>query len=85
MFTIRVLYAMLALGDRPYVSFSPFFALFPDPEVRLNSARPRPTASSLPAGADLASSPRIRDDNRYSPATLSPLSLPNKAREAGSP
>jgi hypothetical protein len=69
---------MFALGDRPFVLFLPFFGSFPDAHVRLNSVLPQPAASSLPAGANLARSPRIRDDNPYSPATLSLLSLPTK-------
>jgi hypothetical protein len=68
---------MFAPEDRPYVSFSPFFALFPHADVRLNSFRPRPTASS-PSGAGTSRGPRIGHDNRYSPATLSLLSLPNE-------
>jgi hypothetical protein len=42
---------MFALEDVPFVRFFPFTALFPDADVRLNSVRPRPAASSLPAGA----------------------------------
>jgi hypothetical protein len=79
MFTNRVRYAMFALEDRPFVRFFPFFVLLPGADVRLNSVRPRPADSWLTAGAKLARSPRIRDDNRYSPATPSLLSLPNKA------
>ena len=63
-------------------------ALFPGTHTSLTSARPRLAASSLPAGVYLARSPRIGHDNRYSPATLSLLSLPNKAaspRQESSP
>jgi hypothetical protein len=49
---------MFALEDVPFVRFFPFTALFPDADVRLNSVRPRPAASSLPAGAELTRSPR---------------------------
>src|ERR1700680_2108634 len=70
---------MFALEDRPFLHFFPFFALFSNSYLSLNSVRPRPAASSLPAGVYLARSPRIGHDNRYSPATLSLLSLPNKA------
>jgi hypothetical protein len=70
---------MFALEDRPFVRFFAFFALFPGAHTSLTSARLRPAASSLPAGVNLARSPRIRDDNRCSPAALSLLSLPNKA------
>jgi hypothetical protein len=66
---------MLALEDRPFLRFFSFFALCPDADTCLNSVRPRPAASSLTANA----SPRFRDDNRYSSARLSLLSLPNKA------
>jgi hypothetical protein len=76
MFTDRVRYAMFVLEDGPFVSS---LALFPDADTRLNSVRPRPAASSLPAGANLARCLRIRDDNRHSPATLSLLSIPKKA------
>jgi hypothetical protein len=63
-------------GSRPYSSFS---CIISGTHTSLTSARPRLAASSLPACANLAPSPRILDDNRYSPATLSLLSLPNKA------
>jgi hypothetical protein len=66
---------MFALEGRPFVCFFPFFALLADAPISLNSVRPRPAASSLTANA----SPRFRDDNRYSSARLSLLSLPNKA------
>jgi hypothetical protein len=69
---------MFALEDRPFVRFFPFPALFPGSHTSPTSARPR-LASSLTAGAYLAHCPRIRDDNRYSPATLPLLPLPNKA------
>jgi hypothetical protein len=51
---------MFAIEDRPFVRFSPFFALFPDAHIRLNSVRPRPAASSLPPGADFTRSPHIQ-------------------------
>jgi hypothetical protein len=70
---------MFVLEGRPFVRFFPFSALFPGSHTSLTSARPRLATSSLTAGAYLAHSPRIRDDNRYSPATLSLLPLPNKA------
>ena len=38
---------MFALEDCPFVSFSPFFAVFPDGSISLNSARPRPAALQL--------------------------------------
>jgi hypothetical protein len=60
---------MFALEDRPFVRFSPFFALFPD-SLSLSSARSRPAASSLTAGAGLTRSPRIVHGIQYAPATL---------------
>jgi hypothetical protein len=57
---------MFALEDRPFVRFFTFFALLPDADLRLNSARPRPATSSLTADAGPARSRRIR----YTPATL---------------
>jgi hypothetical protein len=69
---------MFALEDRPFLRFPPFFALFPDSYLSLSSARSRPAASSLAADAGPTRSPRVRHENRCSPATLSLLSLPNK-------
>jgi len=44
---------MFAPNDGPFVRFFPFFALFPDANIILNSVGPRPAASSLSARADL--------------------------------
>jgi len=70
---------MFALEGVLLVRFFPFSVLFPGTHTSLTSPRPRLATSSLTAGAYLAHSPRIRDDNRYSPATLSLLPLPSKA------
>jgi hypothetical protein len=56
---------MFAPNDGPFVRFFPFFALFPDANIILNSVGPRPAASSLSARADLTRSPHIQ----YSSAT----------------
>jgi hypothetical protein len=48
---------MFALEDGPFVAFSPFFALFPDAHVSLNSARSGLAVSSFP-GAE--SSPTVK-------------------------
>jgi len=61
---------MFGLEDGPFVRFFPFFALFPDSYLSLSSARSRPAASSLSAGADLTRSPRIVHGIQYAPATL---------------
>jgi len=79
---------MFALEEGHFVRFFPFPALFPGSHTSPTSVRPRLAASSLPSGTGTSRGPRIRDGNRYSPATLSLLSLPNKAasaREASSP
>ena len=60
---------MFALEDRPFLHFFPFFALFSNSYLSLNSVRPRPAASSQPAGTDLTHSPRIQ----YAPARISLL------------
>jgi hypothetical protein len=79
---------MLPLKERPFVRCSPFSTLFPDADVRLNSARPHSAASSLPADAGPARGLRIRHDNRHRPGPLSLLPLtkePNSPRQRLSP
>lgn len=68
---------MFVLEDDHLIRFFTFLAFIPDADTCLNSACPRLAASSLPAGADLTRSPRIRNESPYSPTTLSlrPASL----------
>jgi hypothetical protein len=70
---------MFALEDRPFVSFSPFVALFPDGSASLDSSRPRPAASRvnycrIPSSVRAARTPRAKVE-------FSTLPLPARAHK----